>query len=356
MADNQATLQGTTLGASLSIALEDVPAPDWQQLLARSADATFCHWREWDSVLEDVMGAQCLWLHARDEAGQLRGGLPLARVRSRIFGDYLVSMPYLNYGGPIGEPEAQAALVERAAEYARQLRVDSLELRARHQVRTTIPVAQRRITVILPLPESSDALWNDGFRSKLRSQIRRPVKEGMQFRAGADQVRPFFEVFARNMRDLGTPSLPLAWFEKISAGFGDGVLFGVVYVGEQPVAGGCGFFGFGEFEMTWASSLREWDAKSPNMLLYWSFMQEAISRGARAFNFGRCVEGGGTHRFKKQWGGDDVPLPWIRWAPDADAAPPGAGDSRFALASAAWKRLPLTITRGVGPWLARKIP
>jgi len=333
----------------------DAPSREWKPMVVAASDATCCHWPEWHGVLEDVMGARCFWLEAHDTEGKLVGGLPLARVRSRIFGDYLVSMPFLSYGGPLGEPAVQSTLVQQAVALAGKLAVDSMELRTRHPVRSGIPVAQRRITVILPLPATADALW-EGFRSKLRSQVRRPQKEGMETRFGSDQVQPFYEVFARNMRDLGTPALPLRWFERIARDFGASVRFGVVYAGNQPVAAGCGFQAYGEFEITWASSLKQWAQQAPNMLLYWSFMQEAIATGAMAFNFGRCVEGGGTHRFKRQWGGQDVPLPWLRWPAVAQPAPPGADDARFALATATWKRLPLGITTRLGPWLARKIP
>ena len=74
--------------------------------------------------------------------------------------------------------------------------------------------------------------------------------------------------------------------------FPEEVIFGVVYHGEEPVAGGCGFLWGGEFEMTWASALRKYNRMTPNMLLYWSFMEKAIEGGAALFNFGRCTPGG----------------------------------------------------------------
>ena len=163
-------------------------------------------------------------------------------------------------------------------------------------------MSSRKITVLRELPASVEAL-SKSFPSKLRSQIRRPIKEGLIVRFGLDQREPFYEVFARTMRDLGTPVLPRALFERIAAAFPDLVTFGVVYRGNQPLAGGCGFVWRDEFEMTWAGSLREASRLAANMLLYWSFMERAIARGLRMFNFGRCTPGGGTH-----------PLP--RWAAD----------------------------------------
>jgi len=96
---------------------------------------------------------------------------------------------------------------------------------------------------------------------------------------------------------------------------------------------------------------------APNMLLYWALIEEAIRRGARTFNFGRCSPGSGTHRFKGQWGGKDHPLPWAQWSPKGVSATPNASSGRrFGLATAVWKKLPLGLANVVGPWLSRNLP
>src|SRR5256886_3734466 len=159
---------------------------------------------------------------------------------------------------------------------------------------------------------SGEAVWR-AFPAKLRSQIRRPQRDGLDARFGVAELPAFYEVFARNMRSLGTPVLPRAFFERLSRAFGGLVVFGTVYRRAEPVAAGCGFVWHGEFEMTWASSLREPSRSAPNMLLYWAVMGQMIARGVRGLDFGRCTAGSGTHRFKRQWGGVDVALPWLQW-------------------------------------------
>jgi serine/alanine adding enzyme len=164
-------------------------------------------------------------------------------------------------------------------------------------------------------------------------------------------------VFARHMRDLGTPVLPRAFFESVARAFPEQVRFGVVYSGAAPCAAGCGFAWKDEFEMTWASSLLEYKRSAPNMLLYWTFMEQAIADGKQAFNFGRSSPGTGPHRFKRQWGGNDVPLPWLQWSPGAVTAPPTPdGSSLLRTATALWKRVPVGLASRLGPYLARKIP
>ena len=329
-----------------------IEAGEWDGFVRSTEDATFCHLHGWSGILEDVLARPPHYLTARDEQGVLRGVLPMALHGSRLFGRRLVSMPFLNYGGPIGEPAAVEALLAEAAGQAERLGA-TLELRARRRIHTDLPVSERKVTVLLPLPDDPEQLWTD-FKSKVRSQIRRPMKEDMEPRIGPDQLEPFYDVFAHNMRDLGTPVLPRALFEQLRATFPEEVVFAAVYYEGRPVAGGAGFVFGDEFEITWASALYELSRKAPNMLLYWSLMEEMIDRGVSTFNFGRCTPGEGTHRFKMQWGGHDEPLPWIVWP---ESEPEQGAPGRLAeVASSAWRKLPLPLANRLGPAVAPRLP
>jgi len=340
---------------AISIVPFDGSAAAWNAVVAAAPNSTFCHLAGWREIVADVLRHDAPFAVAHDGEGEWQGVLPLVRVRSPLLGHYLVSMPFLNAGGPVGSQAAVAALVEHAAALAQRHRVDLLELRTRVPIPSSLRSTQRKITVLLKLPPSTEELWA-GFPSKLRSQIRRAEKSGLEARFGTDQVDAFYDVFARNMRDLGTPVLPRALFERIAAVFPGVVVFGAVYRGEQPLAAGAGFVWRGEFEMTWASALREHRRLAANMLLYWSFMQQMIARGVDTFDFGRCTPGAGTHQFKRQWGGADVPLPWLQWSPGQITAPPTPDRAVFRVASALWRRLPLAVANRFGPVIARQIP
>ncbi|SRR6266550_1117202 len=336
--------------------LDDVPG-SWDEFVTRAEASSFCHLAGWRDILTDLLGAEGLYWVATGAGGDWQGVLPLVRVKSRMFGHYLVSLPFLNYGGPLGSPAARERLVAEAVGEARRSQADLLELRTRYYGDLGLPVSARKVTVLLDLPGSPQQLW-DAFPSKLRSQIRRPIKEGLEAKFGADQGGAFYEVFARTMRDLGTPVLPRAWFERIAGRFPHLVVFGAVYRrgGDEPLAAGCGFVWDGEFEMTWAAARRDGRGLAVNMLLYWSFMEEMIRRGVPRFNFGRCTPASGTHRFKQQWGGGDVPLPWCHYAPGGRAATPSPHESRFSWGPRLWRWLPLPVANRLGPRLSRFLP
>ena len=256
----------------------------------------------------------------------------------------------------MGTGGGEAKLAEHAVKESVRSRVDLLELRTRHHGKSSLSVSTRKITVLLHLPASVEELWEEGFSSKLRSQIRRSTKDGMEARFGSEHRDAFYEVFSRHMRDLGTPVLPRGFFDRLAEVFKSSVEFGVVYKGQEPVAGGCGFIWRSEFEMTWASSLLKYKRFAPNMLLYSAFIRRMLARGLGTFNFGRCTPGTGTHRFKLQWGGTDVALPWLQWSPRGVVATPSPERRFYRFAANSWRHLPLPVANRLGPVLARRLP
>jgi FemAB-related protein (PEP-CTERM system-associated) len=340
---------------TLVVSRYDGDEKEWDDFAREQAGFTHMHRFRWRSVIEKAFGHECIYLSARDDSGKLVGLLPLVRVRSVVFGHYLVSMPFLNYGGPLGSAAAVAALVDEATELAASQRVKLLELRSPIAHDISLEASHRKITVVLDLPATASEMFKR-FDPKLRSQIRRPQKAGATVLFGHGQVRPFFQVFARNMRDLGTPALPLRFFEEIASQFPEDSLFACVYIDGRPVAAACGFRFGSEFEMTWASSLRSYNKDAPNMLLYWACIENAICNGVTRFNFGRCSPGSGTHRFKLQWGGREEALYWYGNAATSGAKTPSPDDAAYSWGPRVWRRLPTSIATTLGPSIVRYIP
>jgi len=282
--------------------------------------------------------------------------LPLVHAKSLLFGNYLVSMPFLNYGGPLGGEPAVRALVAHAVDLAGERRVDLLELRSRGPLAVGLPVSHRKITCLLDLAAGgSETVWQ-GLTSNVRRKVRRAQKEGLRVSFGCDQVDAFYQVFSQHMRDLGTPTLPRRFFESVVEQFPNDVWFGCAYDRGRPVAGGCGLTWTGEFELTWVSALQEYHHIYANMLLYWAFIERAANEGLNVFNFGRCTPGGGTHHFKQQWGSRDEPLMWYHVVTGRRDATPSPHERAFAWGPLVWKHLPLALTNALGPTIVRLIP
>jgi len=334
----------------------DVDSSEWDRFSSRQTGFTHCHLSDWRKVIERVFGHECLQFEERDAEGRLEGILPLVRVRSALFGNYLVSMPFLNYGGPLGTDAACRLLASRAVQEARASDADLMEFRSRVTLPIDLPVSHRKITVLLDLPDDPEVLMK-ALSAKVRNQIRRPQKEGVIIRFGVDQVGPFYRVFSRHMRDLGTPTFSRGFFEVIAETFPQSAWFGCAWLAAEPIACGAGFAIEGEFEMAWASSLLAYKRIAPNMLLYWAFMARAIGDGIPVFNFGRCTPNGGSHRFKKQWGSRDVPLHWYQYSTRGSrSATPFTVDEKYVWGPRLWRCLPVPVATLLGPRMVRYVP
>lgn len=334
----------------------DGDAVRWDSVVAGSTLApSVSQLAAWREIIDESLGLETLYQVAVSEAGTWLGVLPLVRVQTPMLEQLLLSMPFLNAGGPAGQSQAQTALMDWSLAEARRRNADLVELRTREAIASDLRPSLRKITVKLSLPATAPELFA-AFPSKLRSQLRRSQREAYDVRFGADQRDAFYDVFARCMRGLGTPVMPAAFFESMARRLADVVDFGVVYRGDVPVASGCAFIWRDECELHWAGWRREERAGSPNMLLYWAFMSRMIERGVSTFDFGRCTAGSTTHAFKRQWGGDDVVLPWTAWSRNGLRAPPTPDQGLYRLAASCWRHLPLVVTNRVGPMLARHLP
>lgn len=338
-----------------TVVRDGATAAEWDAFVRGQAGWTHFHLHGWRDVIGEVFGHECLYLAARGADGALRGVLPLVRVKSIVFGHYLMSMPFLNYGGPLGDAAAVRALADEAVRLAQRGGAKLLELRSAVPLDVPLPVSHRKITVLLDLVPDGERMFKT-FDAKLRSQVRRPQKEGVEVRHGLDQVGAFHRVFAEHMRDLGTPTLPERLFAAIARRFPDSTRVAVAYLDGAPVAGGWGFVYGDEFEITWASALVAHKKIAPNMLVYWELIRQCAESGLARFNFGRCTPGGGTHKFKRQWGGYDQPLHWYQWAPGGEAKTPSPDDGAFAWGPRLWKKLPLPVASVLGPRIVKFIP
>ncbi|HEY1379582.1 MAG TPA: FemAB family XrtA/PEP-CTERM system-associated protein [Gemmataceae bacterium] len=312
----------------------------------------------WLPVLEQGLGHTPFALEAV-RGGRTVGVMGLAFVRSVLFGRFLVSLPYLNTGGAVAaDGRAAAALTDRAVELAEQLKVRYLELR--HEWALDHPALGHsrtdKVHMRLELPATAGALW-DQVNAKVRNQVRKGQKGGFTVHwGGAELLGEFYDVFSRNMRDLGTPAFGRRLFAAVLRQFPGQAELCVVRDGTQPAAAALLLHGTGVTEVPSASSLRSYNPKCVNMLMYWSLLERAVGRGQEVFDFGRSSEGGPTYQFKKQWGAAPCPAEWQYYLRRGTAADMRPDNPRFGLMIRTWRRLPLWLTRAVGPRIVRGIP
>jgi FemAB-related protein (PEP-CTERM system-associated) len=287
------------------------------------------------------------------------GMLPLTLVRSKLFGRFLVGLPYLNLGGILtSDSHVASRLMDHAAELADELDVNYLELR--HELRQPHALFAHELTekvnLRLDLPAGSNELWKS-FDPKVRNQVRKAQKENLAVEwAQQELLSDFYSVISRNMRDLGTPVFSRRLFASILEHLPHAAEICVVRYGRKPVAAAMVVHGTGTTEVPTASSLRRFNSLNGNMLLYWHLLMRSIERGQRTFDFGRSSEGSNTYRFKTQWGAEPQPLVWQYYCRRGSIAQMRPSHPKNQRRIAVWKHLPVWLTRLVGPPIVRGIP
>lgn len=329
----------------------------WNQYVEGNPAASIYHRAEWRALIRRTFGHEGHYFQARNASGNIMGVLPLIRLRSRLFGDFLVSMPYFNYGGAVADsPAIEQRLMDTANTHAASLGVSHIEYRD-DIPRKGLPVRTDKVNMILPLPREEDALWQS-FTPKLRAQIRRPQRENPQVLFGhSELLEDFYHVFARNMRDLGTPVYGQSLFRNILQSFPEQSRIVVIRLSKRPVAAAFLIGQGNTLEIPWASTVREVNKLSMNMLMYWEILRFAINNNYGYFDFGRSSNATGTFRFKQQWGAKPKPLYWHYWlANDNDMPSLNPNNPKFALMIAAWKWLPIPLTKWIGPMIVKNLP
>jgi FemAB-related protein (PEP-CTERM system-associated) len=331
---------------------------EWESFVAASEDATSYHRFGWRTVFSESFDHPCHYLAAVDDTGRWQGVLPLVHMQSRMFGNFLVSLPFVSYGGLLcRNEEAGVLLLAQAEEIRRTSGATHVELRHLQQGLQDLPTRQHKVTMMLELRHNAESQWKC-FRPETRNQIRKAEKCGLQFAIGhLELLDRFYDVFARNMRDLGTPVYTKRLFRDVLEVFADTTrVFTVLHQG-KTIAAGIGAWFRDTLEMPWASSIRDYRALCPNHLLYWGAIRFAVERGFRRFDFGRSTPDEGTYRFKKSWGAAPVPLRWQYLMSEHGRIPElNPSNPRYRFAIRAWQRLPVSLTKILGPRIVRHIP
>ena len=334
-------------------ARSDLAPPDLELARSRAID--------WLTVLESTFRHPSFLIEVRDENAECLGHLPLCLVRSRLFGRYLVSLPYLNTAGVCSPHQAVATmLIDRAVELANELRVQHLELRHETPIESQHfnSVMDEKVHMRLDLPDQSGTLWQQ-LKPKVRNQVRKGETHDLRIEWGRNErhLRDFYRVFSHNMRDLGTPVYSRMLFANILKQFQNAEV-GVTYLHDMPIAAAY-LHHEGSDGVTCvpsASCLRRYNPFNANMWMYWQLLCRAIERRALVFDFGRSTVGEGTFRFKKQWGAEPINATWQYYRRSGEINDARPNNPKYERLIQAWQKLPLWIANSLGPRIVRGIP
>jgi len=338
--------------------IEEVGVSAWNTYVDSHDQASVYHLSAWKGVLDTAFNSRCHYLAAIADNGGVCGVLPLVHFKNRLFGNFMVSMPYFNHGGVLSSnSEAEEALLRHAIKLGGSLGASHIELREFHPRDSGWQYKDEKVLMCLDLPRDPDALWKS-IGAKRRSQVKRPEREGASVSTGGlELLDDFYSVFSRNMRDLGTPVYTKTLFGEILKSFPRDAFIVVIYLNGVPVAAAFLVAYKKIIEIPWASSLREYNRLGTNMKLYWEVLKYSISQGYEVFDFGRSTIDGPTYKFKKQWGAQPKQCYWNYWLAGGSELPQlNPNNPKYKMAIESWKKLPLFVANNLGPHIVKHLP
>jgi FemAB-related protein (PEP-CTERM system-associated) len=323
----------------------------WDEYVRAHSEGTFFHLSAWQQVLRRAFGHRTHYLLA-EEGGCIRGVLPLAEVKSRLFGHSLVSTPFCVYGGIVADDAAaMAALREQACVLARELRVDQLELRNRRRANPDWPAKELYVTFRKKIDPDSEANML-AIPRKQRAMVRKGIQNGLKAEIDADVSR-VYDIYSESLRNLGTPVFSRRYLQILKEVFGADCEVLTVTSAGQPVASVLSFLFRDEVLPYYGGGTFAARAVAGNDFMYWEVMERARQQGRVLFDYGRSKRGTGAFDFKKNWGFEAEPLFYEYFLVNASAVPNvSPTNPKYELMIKVWRRLPLWLTRRLGPLLA----
>jgi FemAB-related protein (PEP-CTERM system-associated) len=341
---------------TLTVKTLDAQAMDrWDAYVQRAEMATFFHRAGWKTVLEKAFGHNTHFLYALDD-GEIVGILPLAQVKSVLFGNTLSSLPFCVYGGIVADNEQVAqTLRQQACRLADSLGVGALELRNRQAGNSNWPVKDLYYTFRKAI-DPDDEVNLKAIPNRQRAMVRKGIEEGL-LSEWADTTERLFRVYAESVRNLGTPVFSSKYLRMLQEVFGsDCSVLMITHKGRDVAAVMSFYFRDEVIPYYGGSTAAARLLKGVNHLMYWELMRRSREQGYRLFDFGRSKAGTGPFSFKKNFGFEPQPLPYEYYLVTSDAIPDvNPLNPRYRLMINVWSKLPLPVANFIGPFLARSL-
>ena len=328
----------------------------WDDFVHKSPACGFYHLYGWRRVMENTYGHETFYIMARDGEA-IRGILPLFEVRWPGGKKHIYSMP----GGLVADGERVFdCLFAEAGRIAKGRKARSLVIRdglQRWPAANEIENKKAYYTCYLPLERDTDKMWKR-FNDKARNQVRKARRSGLSVSSHEEGVEIFYRLYARHMRDLGTPAIPLRFFKNMHETFCRDMKILFVKHNNRIIGGMLLCLLKDLASDPFAVSLKEYRALCPNNILYWEAISFACRQGKKYFDMGRSQPASGTFHFKKQWNPEirrlynygKTLISEKKSSPFADSARDNAWFTKI------WKILPVGIATGTGRFIRRYVP
>jgi FemAB-related protein (PEP-CTERM system-associated) len=327
----------------------------WSEYLSEFPDSGAAHHWEWGNIIRQAYGMEGLYLAAL-RGFELQGLLPLVSVKSRIFPNAIVSMPYLNDGGILAKDhETELFLWSYAKSLLEESRMPYLELRHSRDINLGISPRTDKVSTVIDIAGGAEDVWSRKLHTNVRNKVRKSEKMGVEVREGPQWLSAFYEMHVMNMKELGSPAHSFRFFKEAVNSLKDNIKIYAAFVDGRVVGGKIVCYFKDTVYFLWVSSPRRYLNYAAVSLMDWVALRDGAAKGLMRCDFGRSTKHSTHFDFKKKWGAEIRPLFWHTYPVSAKGSYTNFSN-KYEVFRKAWGKLPLFVVKLLGPWLRKGLP
>ena len=330
----------------------------WDEFVKTHSEGTLFHSSLWKEIIERSFDYNSYYFMALED-DQVQGILPLFHVKGWLSGNALISTPFAVYGGILANHlPAQQALLRAAQDLAQQFRAHYIELRHRGELSLDGLHTKDSVyaTFIKKMPEQVEDIYQE-LPKEARRMVRKGRQHDLELTFESHNLDQFYNIYAVSVQKFGTPVFPKKLFRNCFDVLEDQTSMLYVYKNGNAIAAVLSFYYKDTVYPYYAGMLPEAKTLAPHNLMYLTLMEQARNSGYSTFDFGRSKLGTGAAKFKEHMGLEPTPLPYQFYLKTGRELPnKNQTNSTYALASNVWKRLPLGMTKLIGPHVVKLFP
>jgi CelD/BcsL family acetyltransferase involved in cellulose biosynthesis len=320
----------------------------WAEFIDHHPSSSVFHTRAWLQALNRTYGFTPIVLTSSHAGTDLTNGLLFCRIRSRITGSRLVSLPFSDHCQPLSAPEE---LLRALPEICDREKLKYVELRPLAPLQASpFSPSKHYYFHSLDLRPSLEDIFHRFHANCIRRKIRRARREGLALDAGRSDVLldEFYNLQVITRRRQGLPPQPKQWFKNLlDAMDGDAVIRVARYQG-RAISAILTLRHKQTIVYKYGCSDASFNNRGGTQLLLWKAIEEAKAEGMQFMDLGRCdIEAEGLAIFKERWGAKREESAYFRYP-----ARPSGRD----LGSSVFSVLPKTVLILIGRLLYRHIP
>ncbi|MBL4603910.1 MAG: FemAB family PEP-CTERM system-associated protein [Emcibacteraceae bacterium] len=329
----------------------------WDKYVLEHSSSSVFHMSGWGRSVHKSMGHDVYYLYAQKD-GEICGILPLTHIKSRLFGNSLVSVAFSVGGGPLFDnQEALDKLDNEAKRIADELGVSAMEYRQMKRCHENWPIKAETYSTFRKELSADNEENMLAIPRKQRAMVRKGIKFGLTYDID-DNVDRLFHLYSTSVRNLGTPVFPKSLFKALKNEFKeDCEILTVSAPDGEAISSVMSFYFKNEIVPYYGGGGFSARSYAANDFMYWSVMEHAVSaRGATLFDFGRSKNGTGAFSFKKNWGFEPTALEYEYYLREGDDIPEiNPLNPKYQLMIKTWRKLPLPVANFLGPFIAKSL-